>query len=93
MYILKKWVNIKPKKPQNKSLIFSQCFLDVCKKNHVKNNGFNNNNNNNEKLSIFYACNFYFKHGLSISLNLFCYRFTFKYLEMNFKFSFKNKIS
>jgi hypothetical protein len=25
----------------------------------------------------------YLKHGLSISLNLFYYRFMFKYLEMN----------
>jgi hypothetical protein len=31
---------------------------------------------------------FNFKHDLSHSLSLFSYRFMFKYLEMNFKFSF-----
>jgi hypothetical protein len=31
---------------------------------------------------------YYLKHNLSIFLNMFCYRFMFKYLEMSFKFSF-----
>jgi hypothetical protein len=31
---------------------------------------------------------FYFKHDLSKKINLFNYKFMFKYLEMDFKFSF-----
>jgi hypothetical protein len=37
-----------------------------------------------EKLSIFYICYFYFEHGLSKKLNLFCYRFMSKYIKMIF---------
>jgi hypothetical protein len=39
-------------------------------------------------INILYLSLFYFKHILSISLSLFCYKFIFKYLKMNLSFSF-----